>query len=135
MFRFWRYVSLVAVSLAGLATFLFYVPKIVSDTIPFLEGIFRPATQKQISGTYNDGNNGNKGGKPREPQAILDDRYVLPAGVTTREFVQCLSTKALVDGRDFTVKEVSSVYRVLIPTRPDDVITTGYDECRDRLRR
>lgn len=135
MFRFWKYVSLVAASLAGLATFLFYIPKIASDTIPFFEELFRRAPPKQIGGPDNGRNNGNRGGELREPQAILDDRYVLPAGVTKREFTQCLSTKALVDGRDFTIKEVSSVYRVIIPTIPRDVMATGYDECRDQLTR
>jgi hypothetical protein len=135
MLRFWKYLYLIAASLAGLATFLIYLPKITSETIPYLATLFFARTQYENSGGNRDNSDHRKEIKTQNTQTDIDDRYVLPAGVTTTEFTQCLSTKALIDGRDFTIKEVSSVYRVLIPSKPDDAIATGYDECRDRLRR
>jgi hypothetical protein len=135
--RFWQYVSFIAASFAALATLLVYLPKIASDTIPYLATLFASTTPRQYENPGGDRANGDirKDTKSPNAQPDLDDRYVLPAGVTTTEFTQCLSTKALVDGRDFTIKEVSSVYRVLIPTRHGNLIATAYDECRDRLRR
>jgi hypothetical protein len=130
MLRFWKLVSLVAATLAGLATFLVYLPKIASDTIPYLENVFwhsppQPPQPPQPP----------KPPPPPQPRANIDDKYVLPVGVTTREFTQCLSTLALVDGRDFTIKEVSTVYRVIVLTRANDLFAAGYDVCRQRLAR
>lgn len=70
---------------------------------------------------------------PPKMEQPIDDRYVLPAKASTIDFAQCLSTYAIVDGRDYTIKEVSSVYRVLIPTLGGRSMSVGYDECRDRL--
>jgi hypothetical protein len=129
--RFLRTFSLLGAALGGIATFLVYLPQIVSD-IETLEGPLRLSqpspSQSQI-----------KPSPPSNPQpkasVVLDDRYVLPAAVTTTEFEQCLSTLALVDGRDFTIREVSSVYRVVIPTVSDSAMAWAYEECVERLRR
>jgi hypothetical protein len=132
MLRFLKTFSLIAAALGGLATFLFYAPKIVSDSIPYFVGVFLPTKKEPRDPSFDKGDVAK--GSPPYVQP-LDDRYVLPAGVTTQEFTQCLSKLALVDGRDFTIKEVSSVYRVLLPSNPSTAIASGYDDCRERLRR
>jgi hypothetical protein len=84
---------------------------------------------------YANGNASDCNNLPSKIEQPIDDRYVLPAKVSTIAFAQCLSTHAIVDGRDYTIKEVSSVYRVLIPTLGGRPMSVGYDECRDRLTR
>jgi hypothetical protein len=132
MLRFLRTVSLIAVALGGLATFLFHAPKIVSDSIPYFVGMFSHTKKDSRDPNADKALLGKSGAAHVQP---LDDRYVLPAGVTTQEFTQCLSKRALVDGRDFTIKEVSSVYRVLLPINSSSAMAAGYDDCRERLRR
>jgi multidrug efflux pump subunit AcrA (membrane-fusion protein) len=43
MLRYWKLISLVAVSLGGIAIFLFYLPKIGSETIPYIRTVIWPA--------------------------------------------------------------------------------------------
>ena len=135
MLRFLKIFALIAATLGGLATFLFYAPKIVSDSIPYFVNAFLSPPPKQNEPPKSDPNR-DDAQKGRQSYAQpIDDRFVLPAGVTTQEFTQCLSKSALVDGRDFTIREVSSVYRVLIPNIPGTAIASGYDDCWERLRR
>ena len=131
MTQFWKMVSGVVVTLAALATILAYVPNIVTETVPFLIRLVAGNHTKpvpRISPTQFP--------EPTQTptQAIIDDRYVLPVGVTTITFEQCLSKHTFVINRDYSIKELSSIYRVIVPFASPTTMAAAYVECIDQLK-
>lgn len=74
---------------------------------------------------------------PPSGPAPGEDKYTLPAGATTAEFVRCLQSllRPLQEGRDFRIKEFSPLVRVVVPISPDYVVSEGYEACRLKFKR
>lgn len=77
----------------------------------------------------------SQGSNQRVDRIASEDKYVLPIGVSTNEFANCLKSRALplIEGRDFNIKERSSLVRILIPIAREDIVSTGYEDCRSRF--
>jgi hypothetical protein len=74
-------------------------------------------------------------GEQHKNQVAVPDKYVLPVGATTNEFTYCLKSRVLplIEGRDFRIEERSSLVRVLIPIAGEEIVSTGYEDCRSRF--
>jgi hypothetical protein len=70
-----------------------------------------------------------------QDQSVGDAKYIVPVGVDVVRFSNCLasSTNHLVEGRDFRVREFSSLVRVIVPLANEGAISESYETCRYKL--
>jgi hypothetical protein len=129
MMRFWAAISGIVGTLAGLVTILTYVSN-AEIKAPYP----RPSPQPDhSSGPVDPGKTANPAPYKSPEQKSLDDRYALPIGETTISFEQCLSKRGFVLSRDFSVNEISPLYRFIIPLVPPDSMASAYEECREQF--
>jgi len=102
------------------------LPPIVKQYIP--ESGKAPKAPKVISE--------QAGIQPTLGEAVVS-KYVLPVSISVDQFTRCLESRVhpLYDGRDFYIKEISSIIRIIVPISRDDELSAGYEDCRSRLAR
>ena len=113
MLRVLKVISLTAGILVSLCSILLYIPKIATETLPYLTDTRPPGQLRN-----------------EKPQVKLqDNKFIIPISKSNIEFSQCLSVKGFIIGNDYEIKEISVILRSVIPKVTSNNFISAFDEC------
>lgn len=71
-----------------------------------------------------------------EKATQTDGKYTIPFSISTINFTDCLKTAgrgSLLEERDFRIKNVSTLIRIIVPIADEELISESYENCRLRF--